>query len=250
MSAPFLNLVVYWSYEQVPHPTRAFDALARLHIDNSFELGWAPDRLLVATNFEWEYRGVRSLRLLQSGASPPLYRSASKLFAFRELLARELIPQNAVVWFHDLDALQNEPFEIPAALQCAQLGVTPFNCRGDLFSTASLFFRPSAAPLLERWASRLQPVGKAICEEHALNLFLAGGEYAPPAIARCDRRYNYNHKCPNAAVTHPVSVVHFNYARVERIRFWRRSQVLSSRLLQLLCDRQQELADQFHNCGC
>ena len=53
------NLLIYTG------PAKAFSAedaqLAKIQIDNSLNLGWKRENLLLITDFSWEYNGIKSL---------------------------------------------------------------------------------------------------------------------------------------------------------------------------------------------
>ena len=53
------NLLVYVS------PNKQFDdehkILAKIQIDNSLDLGWKKEDIILATNFDYEYRGIKSV---------------------------------------------------------------------------------------------------------------------------------------------------------------------------------------------
>lgn len=77
----------------------------KINIDNSLDLGWKRDDIIFASNFNYEYNGVKSLLVDDSlfcKFSPP----ASKINVIIDLIDRNLI--NEPVWFHDIDAFQLE----------------------------------------------------------------------------------------------------------------------------------------------
>ena len=37
------------------------EELTKMQIDNSLELGWKPEDILLVTNFDYEYRGIKAV---------------------------------------------------------------------------------------------------------------------------------------------------------------------------------------------
>lgn len=82
--------------------------LAKVQVDNSLELGWRPDDILVVTNFPWEYRGVYNYHVPDDCYYPPFNR-ATKIPVINQLFKDGMITQSH--WFHDFDAFQLEGFD-------------------------------------------------------------------------------------------------------------------------------------------
>src|SRR5512147_539180 len=83
------------------------EALAKIQIDNSLELGWNRENILLATNFDWGHNGVNSLVVSDSAICPHSI-TAGKINVILELFDKGIIDGN-LFWFHDLDAFQLEP---------------------------------------------------------------------------------------------------------------------------------------------
>lgn len=122
--------------------TGDFEELAKLQIDHSLDIGWEKEDIIFATNFDWEYNGVKST-IVSDDCYYMSRPRATKLLVICYLLNKGL--DNDVYWFHDLDAYQLEPFETdePYLGDCdAGFVFTP----GDYpyaWNSGSFFFKPS-----------------------------------------------------------------------------------------------------------
>lgn len=83
------------------------EAYVRAQIENSLDLGWAAQDILLLTDFDYEFLGVKARRLSFHDARP----TTCKTFAV-EVLLRETCGGEAF-WVHDLDAWQNVEFACP-----------------------------------------------------------------------------------------------------------------------------------------
>lgn len=97
------NLLVFVN----PLKRFANEDLARIQIDNSLRLGWEKEDIVIATNFEYEYRGIKSL-VVPDSCFCEHRRRASKLTTICYLFDEGLIKDDC--WFHDFDAYQLRPF--------------------------------------------------------------------------------------------------------------------------------------------
>lgn len=83
------------------------DRLIKLQIDNSLELGWDIKDLVLVTNFEWDYRGVKAVLVDEE-----LYNyTSSKVDVINYMFESGLIEDDRY-WFHDLDAFQLEKLNV------------------------------------------------------------------------------------------------------------------------------------------
>ena len=81
-----------------------------LQVDNSLELGWRPGDLLLYTNFPYFRHGVRAASEVRAGRRPRTARMTSfyKTKVLLDALAR--LEVGEVLWYHDADAYQLQPF--------------------------------------------------------------------------------------------------------------------------------------------
>ena len=136
------NLLIYIS------PTKDFthknwenenEILVKLQIDNSLDLGWRREDILLVTNFPYQYNGVNAWVIGDENYCdfcPP----ASKINAIISLFKMGLIGDD-LYWFHDFDAFQQESIvEKELNLEVADMGLTPY---GNIsrWSTGIIFFK-------------------------------------------------------------------------------------------------------------
>ena len=72
----------------------------------SIELNWDVKDIVLATNFEFEYRGVKSVILEKTCDYSQFF---NKEYAITELLEKGIF-KDTKLWYHDLDAFQLEAF--------------------------------------------------------------------------------------------------------------------------------------------
>lgn len=82
--------------------------LIKCQIHNSLDLGWKPEDIIIATNFEFEYMGV-SMHIVEDICDYSQF--YHKQYAALELLNKEILNKN--FWYHDLDAFQLKEFKFP-----------------------------------------------------------------------------------------------------------------------------------------
>ena len=128
--------------------------LVKVQIENSFELGWKKEDIILATNFNFEYGGIKSMVLTDVDffdRKP----QASKINAILKLFEGGLIDSKELYWFHDFDAYQLEPFtESELALKNDEMGVADYNGRKfggvNRWNTASMFFRIDSHDIFQK----------------------------------------------------------------------------------------------------
>lgn len=139
------NLLIYTG------PQKKFDlintTLAKLQIDNSLELGWRKEDLLLVTDFEWEYRGVKAL-VIKEQVYYDFDLAAGKIPAVVYLLNNGLIEPGEIYWCHDLDAYENSRIDEKAlGLADFDLGLTHYTYKPE-WQCGSFFFKYSAKDIL------------------------------------------------------------------------------------------------------
>ncbi|QQG47700.1 MAG: hypothetical protein HY044_01260 [Candidatus Woesebacteria bacterium] len=135
------NLLIYIN------PKRDFDdegkIAVKIQIDNSLDLGWKRQDLLLVTNFAYEYNGVKSFVIGDENFCP-FCPAASKINVIINLLERKLIEKGTIYWFHDLDAYQLINFA-ESELEFDKVDILlPDFGRYPKWSTGSFFFKDSS----------------------------------------------------------------------------------------------------------
>lgn len=118
--------------------------LLKAQIDNSLDLGWAVDDMILIANVPFEYRSVKATEIDLN----KFCLTGSKIFAVKYLLDNGM---DDVIWAHDLDAWQNHWFECP---DFADVGACFYS--RPKFNGGSVFWKPSAKDILEEIAEILQ----------------------------------------------------------------------------------------------
>jgi len=175
--------------------------LVKAQILNSLEVGWLPENIILATNFDFDCYGVKAQRIEFN----PVCLTGSKMYAVRYALQL----YDDVVWAHDLDAWQNVWFETP---EIKDVGASTYDNRK--FNGGSLFWRKSAIDLAETVISMLEKE-KATYEENVLNRV-----FKKNAARVTKLNYTYNVGCSNyrqrwRESEKPIKVAHFHpYNRI------------------------------------
>src|SRR5947207_2889604 len=86
------------------------EVLTKIQVDNRLELVWTLKDILLVTNFDYEYRGVKSI-IVDDYAVFDQNRS-TKIPAINQLFRDGIIEDGEIYWFHDHDAFQLVPFEV------------------------------------------------------------------------------------------------------------------------------------------
>lgn len=130
------NLLIYISPDHCFNPE--YEKLVKIVIDNSLELGWEKEDIMLVTNFPYEYE-VKAIEV-SDDCICPFYMYSGKINAFIELYDRGLITETT--WYHDFDAFQLESFEEPD-LEGVELGLTDYGYRPN-WNGGSSFLKPGA----------------------------------------------------------------------------------------------------------
>src|SRR3990167_7696496 len=140
------NLLIYTG------PNKKFSEedsiLARIQIDNSFDLGWKKEDILLATDFPFEYNGVRSF-VIDRDIYYPFDLAANKVPVIIFLIEQGAIEPKELYWCHDFDAYQNYIIdEKELGLEGFDLGLTHYFYKPQ-WQFSSFFFKKSAKDILE-----------------------------------------------------------------------------------------------------
>lgn len=84
--------------------------LTMIQIDNSLDLGWKVEDILLVTNFDYNYKGVKSI-IVDDYTAFDQNRS-TKIPAINQLFRDGVIKDHELYWFHDHDAFELEPIKI------------------------------------------------------------------------------------------------------------------------------------------
>jgi hypothetical protein len=115
--------------------------LLKAQIDNSLSFGWAIEDIIIGTNFDFEYKGIKS-HLLSDICSFNIFNN--KWYGMLELVNKGILNDN--FWFHDTDNWQINSFDFPEfngqIAACTYIHTPEWN-------TGSVFVKQSAKYILE-----------------------------------------------------------------------------------------------------
>lgn len=185
------------------------ETLAKIQIDNYFRLGIEKDLILV-TNFEYEYRGIKPIILGDEGCCRSDIR-ASKIFAIVDLFDRGLI-EDDLYWIHDFDAYQLFPIkEEELELNGKDLALTDYGWRKKC-NTGSLFFNKDSEDIFRDIMAFILENGGH--EEDALDSFIKSNRNnIKDRYKTLNVRYNIGmNKLPYIVrkAVKPIKVLHFH----------------------------------------
>ena len=154
------------------------ETLLKAQIENSLELGWSVGDIIIYSNFDFEFMGVKT-EIVELN---DFCFTGSKMFGLKHLFnSREI---DDVVWAHDLDAWQNCPFRCPdfgGDVGCAQYSTPKYN-------GGSIFWTPKSKDIIDEVVKRLTE-DEETKEEPTLNRVFKSGEYKE-RISIVDHTYN------------------------------------------------------------
>jgi len=128
---------LFYTYTSPEHRFHGESSLLmELQIDNSLELGWKREDILLYTNFEYSYNGVYSISIpnIHTEFDP----TSNKVPIILSLLEKGKLPDE-LYWYHDFDVYQLEKFKEPPV---KYFGIAKYAYKGD-WQCGSFFFRPS-----------------------------------------------------------------------------------------------------------
>jgi hypothetical protein len=135
------NLMIYASADhQFDHEIKR---TMKVQIDNSLNLGWQKEDIILATNFPYEYNGVKSL-IVSDDNLCPFFRWNAKNNIILELFERGIIDDD-IFWYHDCDVFQCVSFNPDEILpdKKMDMALTDYG-RWNMWSCGSVYFRKEA----------------------------------------------------------------------------------------------------------
>jgi hypothetical protein len=216
------NLTIYIS------PVNGFDReheeLTKIQIDNSLELGWKVEDLILATNFDWEYKGVKSLNLKGDFNALDGNRS-SKILVINRLFDMGKVRDGDVFWFHDHDAFQLTTFEAPELYPA----VAAFTDHGwsTKWNAGSFFFNRGASDLFREIYDQM--IRGETNEQDALTKMWEEG-WCEYKMLNITYNLNINKLEENLKIVNkPLLVAHFHPHKLRHLDLFR--SILPERLL-------------------
>jgi hypothetical protein len=137
------NLLIFVNPEKIF--LKWYGPSCEIQIDNAFLMGWKKEDILLVTNFDYEYNGIKSL-VVPDYLFCEHRRRASKINVIYYLLENKIIKD--LCWFHDFDAHQLQSLdEIEAEIKGFDLAMTDYGyCVRP--NSASFFFKPESKDIM------------------------------------------------------------------------------------------------------
>jgi hypothetical protein len=204
------NLLIYTG------PNKQFDdehaVLVKIQIDNSLDLGWKKEDILLVTDFAYEYNGVKAL-VIEDGVYYPFDKAAGKVPVISHLLGGGFLAKNELYWSHDLDAYElNAINEAELGLENFDLGLTHYGYKPQ-WQCTSFFFKDGARDifaLLDETTRRAPQYGRN--NEKTLTRLIDSGAIDNRRYKRLNVTYNIAKRCLAtiyAEADKPLKVLHF-----------------------------------------
>lgn len=204
------NLLIYTS------PTKKFSEedliLARIQIDNSFDLGWKKQDLILMTDFPFEYNGIRS-QVVPDNLYYDFDQNSNKTIVTAYLLNQGIIKTNELYWSHDFDTYESDKIkEAELGLQSCDLGLTHY-CYKPEWQFGSIFFKHSAKDIFNLLNKTVRSkVVSSRFDERAMTLLTNNGTIDPKRYKRLNSTYNFTKR--HIAIIYkmaakPLKVLHF-----------------------------------------
>jgi len=177
------------------------ETMLQAQIDNMLELGWRIEDIILLTNFNFEFMGIKAEVIELND----FCLTGSKLFALRWLFENSKIED--IVWAHDIDAWANIWFDCPVFegdVGCVQYSNPKFN-------GGSIFWKPEAKDIVNE-IIKILTEEKAKSEEPTLNKIFKSEKYKN-RISILNSTYNVG--CSGFAPRYerslkPIRVCHFH----------------------------------------
>ena len=140
------NLLVYVSKDKKFN--RECETLAKIQIDNSLRLKWRKEDILMVTNFDYEYRGVKAIVVGDENYCAVRPRSI-KTSIIPHLIEKGIIEKRHIYWNHDFDAFQLHSIkDEELGLDGFDAGFTDYGWKND-WCLGSDFIKESAKDIFE-----------------------------------------------------------------------------------------------------
>lgn len=208
------NLLIYINPEK--RFLGEYETLVKIQVDNSRAFGWAKDDIVLLTNFNFKYNGVKA-RVVGDDNFCEFDERMSKINAIVDMFREDLVLEGELYWYHDFDAFQVAPIsEDGVGLSGTDAAFVDMGFKKD-WNTGSFFFTSRAWDIFE--GIRAAIYHHKIDEEKALALLIKTGAING-RYKRLDVSYNlgqYRVPVNYKLADKPIRVVHFHPIKKKRI---------------------------------
>lgn len=187
----------------------------KIQIDAALEFGWKLEDILLFTNFEYEYNGVKSV--LVPYICCPWDKVSNKIAVIVHLMQNKMLTDE-LHWYHDVECFQNNPItEEELGLEGLDLGLTTYGYKiwrdEPYWNGGSFFFRLSAQDIFELWVSRMSVRDRHRTDEKTLVVMTHEGLIDTKRYKELNITYNFGQRAPRLCydkAIKPIRVVHFH----------------------------------------
>jgi hypothetical protein len=200
------NLLIYIN------PEKKFDKetelLAKIQIENSLELGWKREDIMIVTNFDYEYNGVKSI-VVEDSTYCDVRPHSTKTTTIHYLFEHGMLGEE-LYWVHDFDAFQSVPIaESEFNLDGVDMALSDYG-RMPRWSTGSIVFDKKAKDIFKMSTELIYR--RHIDEERSL-VRLTENEDIKSRIRKLNISYNFQTNDLSMVYpisTKPIRVLHFH----------------------------------------
>lgn len=180
------------------------ESLVKIQIDNSLELGWKAEDIMLATNFEYAYKGVKSTIL-----SDDTYCDYSPISTKIPALLSIIDSLEGMWWMHDLDAFQLSPIT-DEEIGTPEYALCDYG-RMPRWEGGNIFFRKEAKDIFEKEKEIMD--AKKTVDEGALWILTNENESIRARVTKLNITYSFKsanvNSCYKIALK-PLRIAHFN----------------------------------------
>lgn len=160
-----LNTIVANAQNNIDkYSEESFKFLLQAQIENSLVLGWTAEEIIILSNFDFEYLGIKAYNIKLNSACF----KGSKLWGAKWIFENI---KSDIIWSRDCDTWQNYPFKCP---KFRDVGITCYST--EKFNGGSVFWRKSALDIIDEIVDTLTQ-SNAHREEPILNRILKNDKY-------------------------------------------------------------------------
>lgn len=190
--------------------------LVKLQIDNSFELGWKKEDIILATNFDYEYRGITSILVEDENYCDIddrkyCYKVSSHIFIIDNLFRLGIIEKDELYFYHDFDAYQLELIdEKEVELGTADMAMTDYGWASK-WNLGVIFFKESAGDIFSLLKNTI--IKNKLGDERSFRLLVQTNQVKQERYKKLNITYNFGmrHIGHNYQIADkPLKIVHFH----------------------------------------
>lgn len=201
------NVLIY------TNPDKEFNeenkTLVKIHIDNSLELGWKRENILLFTNFAYEHNGIRSIPV-PDRLHLKWDKTSNKILVIDYLLKNKILTKD-LYWYHDFDCYQNNYIgEEELQLDGYDLGITGYGYKPQA-NGGSFFFRETATDLFDLWVSETIRIKRTRADEKTMTDMVRAKKITRYKWLNITYNFGMRHTEYNyARATKPLKALHFH----------------------------------------